>query len=106
MQSSAVQCSAVPCSAVQCSAVQCSAVQCSAVQCRARQSNAVQCRAMQSNSTSMGILGNARFLLHTYMGYITCNVEPQGHKKDIKKATSLICTFLKSVYATVKNYES
>ena len=26
------------------------------------------------------------------------NVEPECHKKDIEKATSLICTFLKSVY--------
>ena len=36
------------------------------------------------------------------------NMEPQCHKKDIEKATLLIiiCTFLKSVYAIVKNYES
>ena len=34
------------------------------------------------------------------------NLEPQSHKKDIEKGTSLICTFLKSVYAIVKNYES
>ena len=26
------------------------------------------------------------------------NVEPECHEKDIEKATSLICTFLKSVY--------
>ena len=34
------------------------------------------------------------------------NIEPQCHKKDVEKATSLICTFLKSVYAIVKNYGS
>ena len=34
------------------------------------------------------------------------NVEPQCDKKDIEKTTSLLCTFLKSVYAIVENYES
>ena len=32
------------------------------------------------------------------------NVKVQCHKKDVEKATSLICSFLKSVYAIVKNY--
>ena len=32
------------------------------------------------------------------------NVEVQCHKKDVEKGTSRICSFLKSVYATVKNY--
>ena len=34
------------------------------------------------------------------------NVEPQCHKGDIEKATSLICTFLTRVYTIVKNYGS